>query len=72
MWEYFKPQEAGIRRANLVIDSPQLASLAIMQISGTGVTGTAAAIPTLGGEALGGLVIALATLAAWSMRRRKG
>src|SRR6266404_1791979 len=31
---YFRPQAAGIRRANLVIDSPQLASLAIMQISG--------------------------------------
>ena len=30
----FRPQAAGIRRANLVIDSPQLASLAIMQISG--------------------------------------
>jgi hypothetical protein len=30
----FRPQAAGTRRANLVIDSPQLASLAIMQISG--------------------------------------
>jgi hypothetical protein len=29
----FRPQAAGLRRANLVIDSPQLASLAIMQIS---------------------------------------
>ncbi len=31
---YFSPQAAGTRLANLVIDSPQLASLAIMQISG--------------------------------------
>jgi HYDIN/CFA65/VesB family protein len=30
----FRPQTTGIRRANLVIDSPQLASLAIMQVSG--------------------------------------
>ena len=35
---YFRPQAAGTRRANLVIDSPQLASLAIMQISGTAQT----------------------------------
>jgi hypothetical protein len=32
----FRPQAPGTRLANLVIDSPQLASLAIMQISGTG------------------------------------
>lgn len=32
---YFKPQVPGTRLANLVVDSPQLASLAIMQISGT-------------------------------------
>lgn len=31
---YFQPQAAGTRRANLIIDSPQLASLAVMQISG--------------------------------------
>jgi hypothetical protein len=30
----FQPQAAGIRRANLNIDSPELASLAIMQVSG--------------------------------------
>jgi Abnormal spindle-like microcephaly-assoc'd, ASPM-SPD-2-Hydin/Repeat of unknown function (DUF5648) len=35
---YFRPQAAGTRRANLVIDSPQLASLAIMQISGVATT----------------------------------
>jgi Abnormal spindle-like microcephaly-assoc'd, ASPM-SPD-2-Hydin/Repeat of unknown function (DUF5648) len=34
MWFYFRPLAAGTRLANLVIDSPQLASLAIMQISG--------------------------------------
>jgi hypothetical protein len=33
---YFQPTGAGTRRANLVIDSPQLASLAIMQITGIG------------------------------------
>ena len=38
MWFYFRPQAAGARRANLVIDSPQLASLAIMQISGVATT----------------------------------
>jgi len=37
---YFRPQAAGTRRANLVIDSPQLASLAIMQISGTATSTT--------------------------------
>src|SRR5450432_2701066 len=31
---YFRPLGAGIRFANLVVDSPQLSSLAIMQISG--------------------------------------
>ena len=30
----FRPQAMGVRRANLVIDSPQLASLAILQVSG--------------------------------------
>ena len=35
---YFQPQTAGPRLANLVIDSPQLASLAILQISGVGTT----------------------------------
>ena len=37
---YFRPQAAGVRRANLVIDSPQLSSLAIMQISGSAITTT--------------------------------
>jgi hypothetical protein len=40
---FFRPTAAGTRLANLVIDSPQLASLAIMQISGVAtppVTGT--------------------------------
>jgi hypothetical protein len=32
----FRPRAAGLRRANLVIDSPQLASLAILQVSGVG------------------------------------
>ena len=31
---YFQPQATGVRLANLVIDSPQLASLAILEISG--------------------------------------
>jgi hypothetical protein len=34
---FFDPQAAGTRRASLVIDSPQLAALAIMPIYGTGV-----------------------------------
>jgi hypothetical protein len=40
----FRPQAAGLRRANLVIDSPQLASLAIMQISGVAQTGATPAV----------------------------
>jgi hypothetical protein len=43
---YFRPQAAGTRRANLVIDSPQLTSLAIMQISGTATT-TPTTAPTV-------------------------
>jgi len=35
---YFQPQAPGLRLANLVIDSPQLSDLAILQVSGTGVT----------------------------------
>lgn len=35
---YFQPQALGLRLANFIIDSPQLASLAILQLSGTGVT----------------------------------
>jgi hypothetical protein len=33
---YFKPQEPGQRLANLVVDAPQLASLAILEVSGIG------------------------------------
>jgi hypothetical protein len=35
---YFEPRQTGQRLANLVIDAPQLASLAILQVSGIGVT----------------------------------
>jgi hypothetical protein len=35
---YFQPQATGTRLANLVIDSPQLSSLAILQVSGIGIT----------------------------------
>jgi hypothetical protein len=38
MWFYFRPLVVGTRLANLVIDSPQLASLAIMQIYGVATT----------------------------------
>lgn len=34
---YFQPAAAGDRRANLVIDAPQLAALAVLQVSGAGV-----------------------------------
>ena len=44
---YFRPQAAGARLANLVIDSPQLSSLAILQISGTGTTNPPPAIATV-------------------------
>ena len=33
---FFQPQAIGTRLANLVIDSPQLSDLAILQVSGTG------------------------------------
>ena len=46
MWFYFRPLAAGNRRANLVIDSPQLSSLAIMQIAG-GATPTTTTAPTV-------------------------
>ncbi len=36
---YFQPQQTGARLANLVIDSPQLPSLAILQVSGIGTIG---------------------------------
>jgi hypothetical protein len=32
----FRPQATGPRRANIVVDSPQLASLAVLQVGGTG------------------------------------
>jgi len=34
---YFLPQETGQRLANLVVDAPQIASLAILQVSGVGI-----------------------------------
>jgi len=40
---YFQPGATGDRRANLVIDAPELAALAILQVSGTGT----AALPTV-------------------------
>jgi hypothetical protein len=33
---YFKPQQTGQRLANLIIDAPELSSLAILQVSGVG------------------------------------
>ncbi|MHB8725458.1 MAG: choice-of-anchor D domain-containing protein [Casimicrobiaceae bacterium] len=44
---YFRPQAAGIRLANLVIDAPQLASLAIMQISGIATTTTTSKVQVI-------------------------
>ena len=44
---YFRPQAAGVRLANLVIDAPQLASLAIMQISGIATTTTASKVQVI-------------------------
>jgi hypothetical protein len=38
---YFQPQATGTRLANLVIDSPELSSLAILQVSGIGITSAA-------------------------------
>ncbi len=35
---YFTPQQTGQRLANLIVDAPQLASLAILQVSGLGVS----------------------------------
>jgi hypothetical protein len=43
---YFRPMGVGIRFANLVVDSPQLSSLAIMDISGVA-TMTPAPAPTV-------------------------
>jgi hypothetical protein len=75
---YFTPQKAGTRRANLVIDSPQLASLAILQISGVGAAAAPApaedvappeAIPTIGTGGLVLLALAMAILGWWAVRR---
>jgi len=41
---YFQPGATGDRRANLVIDAPELSTLAILQLSGTGI---AVAAPTI-------------------------
>jgi hypothetical protein len=38
LWLYFEPLAEGTRVANLVLDAPQLAALAVLQISGAGVT----------------------------------
>ena len=35
---YFEPQQTGQRLANLVVDAPELSSLAILQVSGVGTT----------------------------------
>jgi hypothetical protein len=40
---YFKPQAAGTRQANLVVDAPQLASLAVLSLRGSGTPGPSAA-----------------------------
>ncbi len=44
---YFRPQAPGARLANLVVDSPQLAALAIMQISGTASSTAAATVDVI-------------------------
>jgi serine protease len=33
---YFRPQQPGVRTANLVVDAPQLAALAFLPLAGTG------------------------------------
>lgn len=43
---YFKPQASGIRQANLVVDAPQLASLAFLAITGNATAPATA--PTIG------------------------
>ncbi len=77
---YFTPQDTGTRLANLVIDAPQLASLAIMQISGVGAAvgapvvapdpNVAVIIPTLDAASLLLLGLALAALGWHAARRR--
>jgi len=77
---YFTPQQAGTRLANLVVDSPQLTSLAIMQISGVGAVATPAIataggpanIPTLGWEALVLLIAAMGVIGFVAARARSG
>jgi hypothetical protein len=44
---HFTPQAQGLRLANLVIDSPQIASLAILDVEGAGVAPGAPALVTL-------------------------
>lgn len=44
----FTPQAAGTRLANLVVDAPQRASLAILQIAGTGISVATNDPPTVG------------------------
>ena len=75
----FQPQAAGMRRANLVIDAPQLASLTILHISGVGGAAAPApstpapeAIPTTSRESLVLLALALAALGWAAMRKRRG
>jgi hypothetical protein len=74
---FFRPQAEGTRRANLVIDSPQLHSLATMHIYGVGmVPGTAVetqpsvGIPALGFEALVLLALMLCGIAWATLRAR--
>ncbi|MEO8566989.1 MAG: choice-of-anchor D domain-containing protein [Betaproteobacteria bacterium] len=41
---YFKPQQAGQRLANLIVDAPELSSLAILQVAGVGVSASTPAV----------------------------
>ena len=41
---YFRPSTAGTRRANLVIDAPELAALAVLGIEGVGAASTPATV----------------------------
>lgn len=42
---FFQPAALGDRPANLVVDAPELANLAILSIDGTGATGVTPAVP---------------------------
>ena len=44
---YFHPQAVGLRQATLVVDAPQLATLAFFALSGNGVGAAAATIPVV-------------------------